>query len=276
MKRLYLVIFAGLLISCANKSNQINKQGERDSIVKVNNTVKVDSIVSEVKELTSHLASHSVRKTKVDKLSHYSHLRFSGRGFTTDTLTNWDNENALKIKSIELSGFDSIPLNFSKFKNVETLTIGYMDWDTVVINEVFPNLKKLNLFGKYLSLDNNPSWLKNIEVIHAEKSKIIGLKSFRQTPNLIEFKIGFSGFDHFPSDFNSLKRLKYFQTGAHTHGTIDLTKISVENMPCLKFVEFHSWRGNLSGIPKGIESVKTVKVHHTNLTKEEKAKLKRR
>lgn len=30
----------------------------------------------------------------------------------------------------------------------------------------------------------------------------------------------------------------------------------------------------MTGIPKGIENIKTVKIHHANLTKAEKAQLK--
>jgi len=91
---------------------------------------------------------------------------------------------------------------------------------------------------------------------------------------LIEFKFEGTSFNTFPTDFNSLQCLKYFKTHS-SNDLIDLSKIDLSKMPCLEFVQFHSWRDNLSGVPKGINQVKTVKVTHTNLTDEEKIKLKK-
>ena len=78
-------------------------------------------------------------------------------------------------------------------------------------------------FPKYLV--SEIKWIKNIEVIHANKTKFSGLNSFNQMPNLREVKLSFSGFDSFPSDFNNLRYLSYFQSGAHTFCEIDLNQL---------------------------------------------------
>ena len=272
----YTLSIITIIISCSNHNNNeknaTNKTSTKNEIKQaIEESIIINDTTSKVlKNLNSCNCKFVNPKTK-----HNADLMFSDGEFIIDTLLKWDNKKALEINSLMLYDFDTIPLEFNKFKNVETLIIGKIDWDTVTITDVFPKLKRLELKGKFLNLAGNPSWLKRIEIIHAKKSKIIGLNSFKQTPNLVKLKMEFSGFDKFPSDLNSLKCLKYFKTEAHQHGTIDLTKINLDNMPCLKFVQFHSWRDNLLGIPQGIDSIESVKIYHTNLTIEEKRKLKR-
>ncbi|MBL4706403.1 MAG: hypothetical protein JKY54_17880 [Flavobacteriales bacterium] len=212
---------------------------------------------------------------KTPEIPHRAEVGFSGYKFNLDSLNKWKSAEGLKVKTLLISKFDTIPEEFGIFKNVEFLILASIDWRMIQGLSVFPKLKGVEFRGKTIDLSDNPKWLAQIEVIHAQKSKIIGLKSFKSLPKLKELRIAFSGFDVFPSDFESMKCLQYFQTGAHTHGEINLAAIDLSNMPCLEFVEFQSWDKNMTGIPVGIDSVRKVKVHHGNLTEDEKLLLKK-
>ena len=167
--------------------------------------------------------------------------------------------------------------SFIIFKNVETVLIKGHFWKhfSGVGLENLPKFKNLIIFEKRIDLTGNPKWLNQIEVIRAQKTHFIGLKSFNNLPQLIKMKLAFCGFDNFPYDFDSLKCLNYFQTGAHSFGEIDLSLIDLSRMTCLKFVEFHTWNKNLKGLPKGIDSVEKVKILHSNLTTEQKEILRK-
>jgi len=211
---------------------------------------------------------------EVEKLSYYLDLTFSNNGtnFSLDTLNEWkDNPKRLKIKSIRLIDFDTIPKEMGIFENVERISLRGINSQHITGLEVFPKLKILETDMLWeFDLSNAQKWLRGIEVIHSNKTKFIGLKSFNELPNLKELKISFSGFVPFPKDFSNLKCLNYFQSTAHRFGEIDLNKIDLTKMPCLKYVEFHSWWKNLKGIPRGIEKIEKVKIHHGNLTENEK------
>jgi len=198
-------------------------------------------------------------------------LKFNGYNFHLDSLTKWTPNKALKIKSLEFRYFDTIPKEFKIFKNVEFLVIGYIDWDLINGLEIFPKLKGLELLGKTIDVSSNPSWLKNIEILHASKTHLIGLESFKSMPNLKEIDFGYGKFSPFPSDFNSLKCLISFKLGA-VQGIIDLNPFDLNQTPCLETLDLLSW-GGLKGLPKGIENIKNLSIKHPNLTKEEKDKL---
>lgn len=202
-------------------------------------------------------------------------LNFSKHNLTEDTLAIWaSHPDRLRIKSLSLSNFDTIPLALSMFKNVETIRFGRIDWRPIKNLPHFPHLKHLIFMGKEVDFNLFADQLHQIETIIAHKSKLTGLKSFSSLPKLKQFKIAHAGFDTFPTDFESLTCLHYFQIGAMTHGNVNLNEIDLSLMPCLQFVQFLSWHKNMTGIPKGIENIKTVKIHHANLTKAEKAQLK--
>ena len=177
--------------------------------------------------------------------------------------------------SLSLIDFDTIPIELKMFENIERIRLRGINSNNIFGLEMFNKLRILETEMLWeFDLSNNPKWLKNIEIIHSNKTKFIGLNSFKQLPNLKEVKISFSGFEPFPKDFESLKCLKYFQTGAHRFGEIILSEIDLSKMNCLEYVELHSWWKNLKGIPKGIETVNKVKIHHGNLSKREKEILK--
>lgn len=210
-------------------------------------------------------------KKKFNNISFSTDLTVIKGKINFNTILDSGSININEIKSIRLRGYDTIPEDFKIFKNVETIVVGY-HWTTFsgIGLENFPKFKKLFVFAKKLDLSNNPKWLQKVEVIQAQKTHIIGLESFSQLPKIVKIKMAYGGFDNFPSDFESMKCLNFFQIGAYGNGKIDLTEIDLSNMPCLKFVQFQSWAKMIFGIPKGIEKIEKVKISHDNLTKEEK------
>ncbi|PIQ16231.1 MAG: hypothetical protein COW67_04125 [Flavobacteriales bacterium CG18_big_fil_WC_8_21_14_2_50_32_9] len=268
---------------------QIFQSCQQQNEDKSNDKVQLEEITTEF-ETKLNSDTNSIENTRTilkdtcncdwiaEKLTHYTDLTFSNNGkpFNLDSLTRWiGNPDRLKIKSLRLRDFDTIPSEMSIFENVETIYLEAINHKNVQGLEVFPKLRILKAEEERFELSEHTKWIKNIEVIHVNKTKFSGLKSFNQMPNLRVLKLSFSGFDTFPSNFNNLKCLSYFQTGAHTFCEIDLTKLDFSEMTCLKYVEFQSWRENIKGIPNGIEKVKTVKISHPNLTNTEKEKLKK-
>lgn len=275
-KTLFFTLALMLLFGCKPTSEKVKSKKNSLNITDSTMFVKVsskqisnDSISR--KQVNQKVCSCQKKSTKIVK---HPDVSFSNRTFNKDTLEKWNRTKALRIKTIQLKEFDTIPIAFKRFENVETLILSKVDWRPITIQDIFPKLKKLKVLGKLLDLSHEPDWLEKIEVIHAEKSQIVGLESFNKLPNLIEFNVGGTSFDNFPSDFNSLQCLKYFKIHSSIGGTIDLNEIDLSNMPCLEFVQFHSWSDNIKGIPFGIDQIKTVKIFHSNLTKEEKNRLK--
>ncbi len=239
---------------------------------------KINSNSNSIEETKTVFEDSCNCDSVAEKFTHYTDLSFSNNStpFNLDSLTKWiDNPARLKIKSLGLKDFDTIPSEMSIFENVESVYLEAINNKNVQGLEVFPKLRVLKAEEERFTFSEETKWIKNIEVIHVNKTKFSGLKSFDHMPNLREIKLSFSGFDTFPSDFNNLKCLSYFQTGAHTFCEIDLNQLDFAEMICLKYVEFQSWRKNLRGIPSGIEKIETVKIRHPNLTKTEKEELKR-
>jgi len=261
------------------------QQGAENNLIQSNHLNDSSMVISD--SLTSDSTSIDLLETaldktcscedKVEELPFYTDLTFSNNGkpFNLDSLDRWkNNPDRFKIKSLRLIDFDTIPAEMAMFENVEYIFVEAINYKNIQGLELFPKLKIIRAEEERFIIDNNSTWISKIEIFHANKTEISGLKSFKQMPNLKQMKISFSGFDVFPADFSSLKCLNYFQTGAHTFGEIDLSNLDLSEMPCLKFVEFHSWRTNLKGIPTGLEHIETVKINHGNLTKDEKEKLK--
>jgi len=276
--KIYAVYLPIIIVLCCctqlSEPKEISEVEDTITTPKFSDTVVHDLIDTVVLE-TPILKECNCKTTDVD-FNWKPQLSISSYKYHLDSFKDWSEEDKLNITSLRLAAFDTIPNELEMFKNVETLTLGRIDWLGVSGIEMFPKLKNLNLMGKQLDLRHQPKWLNRIEVFHAQKSTITGLESFGSMPNLKMLKFQFSAFDEFPADFESLSCLQYFQIGAYTNGKVDLSTIDLSEMPCLKFAEFHSWHKNLSGIPTGINRIKTLKVHHDNLTDEENATLKAR
>lgn len=274
IRQMFIFLIVFLLFQCSPKDSTREKQNLLDA-------AKVETLEAAKADTTKRNQSYLTCKCdwEVKRFNHYTDLSFSNNSithpFNPDSLSKWkDNPERLKIRSLELVDFDTIPVDFKIFENVDRVyLLGY--GKNVQGLDIFPALRVLQAEGVYFQFDRNSKWLEDIEVIEVNKSEFLGIKSFKQLPNLREIRLSFSGFDSFPSDFESLKCLTYFQTGAHTTGEIDLTKLDLSSMKCLSYVEFHSWRENIKGVPKGIDHIETVNISHPNLTKVEKSGLKK-
>lgn len=270
-----LLVFP-LLLQCSQTKSEQEKGTQLDSLViptHLEQIIRVDS----AQNSSSEEKAECLCDEKLHGFSHHFDLTFSNNGspFHLDSLAIWkSNPKRLEIKSLRLIDFASIPPGMSIFENVESLYLQAINHKNVQGLEIFPKLRMLRAEEERLEIDENTKWIKNIEVLNAGKTKFSGLKSFNQMPNLKEVRLSFSGFDTFPSDFKTLKCLKYFEIGAHTFGEIDLTQLNLQNMACLEFIAFQSWRENINGIPNGFSRIKTVKINHPNLTKTEKEQLK--
>ena len=269
-----MIIFT--FFSCSQQSNKDNS-----NINELKKSTKFD-----IKHENANI--HSVdtiiditKKCKCDKnindLSLSTDLTINKNEVDFDTLLTSNSFEIENIKSIKLCGYDTIPKDFKIFKNVETVlitpSIDMVNFSGVGL-ENFPKFRNLSIFATIVDLTNNPKWLRQVEIFEAQKSHISGLKSFKQMPNLRKMELRYSGFDSFPKNFESMHCLNSFQLIAYSFNVIDLSKIDLSKLPCLKYIEFHSWDKGFIGIPKGIESVEKVKISHGNLTKDEKNKLK--
>lgn len=230
------------------------------------------------KEIQSSLPDSicSCDSTKA-KLNFHSDLTFSNNGtpFDPKALTPWvNNPKAKTIKSLALIDFDTIPEDMKEFDQVSKVFLRAINHKNVQGLEHFPNLKYLIAEEERFVWDSTTTWISQLQVIIANKTSISGLKSFGQMPHLRQILLSFSGFDEFPKDLGSLECLSFVEMGAHTFGTINLSKIDFSQSDCLKEIEFHSWRENLSGLPKGLKNIPQAKINHPNLTQEEKALLR--
>ncbi len=272
MTRRLLPLIAFLIFSCSQKSDSVQDKRETVELdtIEVASTV-IDSIPEKVDSLPD---TNTVRvcgcQGQIPKIP-----RSRPKSYPLDSLKVLSKEQKLAIKSLYLPHFDTIPEEYGELENVEFLHVGYIDWREVNGLDLFPKLKGVRFWGKTVDLSDNPKWLQNIEVIEAEKSRLIGLKSFKSLPKLKEIRFAFSTFDVFPSNFESMQCLQKCSFGAYLgRDSIDLNRIDLSKMPCLEYGEFHSWHKNFKGLPKGMDGVKTVKVLHGNLTEEEKQRLK--
>jgi hypothetical protein len=190
-----------------------------------------------------------------------------------DTLNNWLKENDPKsVKILEISWFGALPKEFKRFINVEILII--QNSGGKVLNlDYFPNLKSLFIEESRVKFSKR-SGLQHIRNLYANKSEVIGIKSFSYLPQLRTVYMTYSGFDKFPTKFEELNMLCSFVTGATTFGQIDLNLLDLQLNKCLENAQFHTWNNNIKGIPRNFHNLKSIKIEHPNLTEEEKEKLK--
>ena len=204
------------------------------------------------------------------------------RDFPVDTLNYWKKEErCLKVKSLALIGFNNISTEFEIFKNVEALLIaGQGDIDTIILHDIFPKLKFIDIREARLDVRKSNAWLKNIKYLNAFQAEIIGLKNFNQAPNLEQINLGIACFSPFPKDIEVLHCLKKIEIQTWGKDSIDLNQIDFSQMPCLLYAYFQTWSDaktcTMVGIPKGIKNRTDINVYinHQRLTKQEKAILK--
>lgn len=170
----------------------------------------------------------------------------------------------LRVKAIELYGFDTIPAMVQVFKNVEHFYLigtGELFGKAARLKglDSFSGLSSLNIEGCNLILDSTESWLKNLEVFFMSKSKVKGISSFKQLPRLKALLIGHSGFDVFPRDFNSLLCLQELNIEEYKFGIgcMDLRNMNLTHFKCLR--KLRVWGGS-GGLPQGLDSAGNVEL----------------
>lgn len=196
----------------------------------------------------------------------FSHWNYLNRRQEFDSLYRRYTHDSirLRVKAIELHGFDTIPAMMQVFKNVEHFyLIGTGEFFGKAVRlkglDPFSGLSSLNIEGCNLILDSTDSWLKNLEVFFMSKSKIKGISSFKQLPRLKTLLIGHSGFDVFPRDFNSLLCLQELNIEEYKFGTgcVDLRNMNLTHFKCLR--KLRVWGGS-GGLPQGLDSAGNVEL----------------
>ena len=170
----------------------------------------------------------------------------------------------LSIKSIKLSGFDTIPAMMQVFKNVEQIRlsgIAALFGKAALLKglDQFPRLIFLDIEGCHVTIDSTDNPLKNLELLIISKSKVKGISSFRQIPRLKTLLIGHAGFDVFPKDFNSLTCLQVLNIEEYKFGIgcVDLRGMNLADFKCLR--KLRVWGGS-SGLPQGLDSAGNVEL----------------
>lgn len=269
---LLLIIFG--VIQCTRKDSVSTLPQEADTAQVVRARPENDT----VPENQSYRNCSCDRELEI--FNYYTDLTISNNStqhpFHPDSLLKWrDNPARLNVRSLGLTDFDTIPAELGIFENVESVYFMGINRTHIHGLEIFPQLRILKTEHADIHFNGNATWLRNLEVIYSNKTRFSGFTSFRQLPNLREVRLSFSGFDSFPADLEKLKCLIYVQIGAHTFGDIDLSTLDLSNLKCLRYIEFNTSRENIKGIPAGMDHIGAVNISHPNLTKTEKAKLKK-
>jgi hypothetical protein len=202
---------------------------------------------------------------------------YSTNSFPIEILNQWDKTASEKIKKINFNNFDTIPIQFGQFSNVESLSMGYL-WPKTYLPDIYPKLERIELEMVDLTIAPNARFKQNLKEIEAGKSTIYGIKSFRELPNLEIINIGFSRFDPFPNDLRTLKKLKKLHLGAY-NDSLNINDLGLSELQSLKSVIIVSWIKGFSGFPKDIMKIDSKKVkmeiRHNSMTAEQKKMMRR-
>jgi hypothetical protein len=272
MKIVQLMI-AVVLISCNSERN-----GHNSSEIDLEKSVTTsgDSIVIEKRECDC--SPINPLSSGPGSPTFHNHENFSGTKTRNDIeLAKYGKESTrLKVTSLQLRDYDTIPDKFAVFENVERVMISTRSG--VKGLDKFPKLKEITFFDSEVKVDTTEKWLKRIKIFNADKTRIIGLGSFRYMPNLVSLHMGFSGFDMWPKDIQNLECLQTLILGAHCFGEVNLSTIDLSNFKCLKKAIFSTWYNTLSGLPAGLDDTSKIielEVSHEKLTRAEKSEIKK-
>ena len=265
-----ILILTSVIFGC-NLSNQ--KSDFKTENEKKSSTIEVKKI--EVEKVPDVVVKCDCKQQ--DYIRNYStDLVFRNSGHykaVNDSLfEKWSQDSLFKlVESIRFVRYDTIPEKFSKFIEVNRVSIE--NRNGIYGLDYFPKLKTVHFFGSKISLKTNEKWVGKIEALYAQKSKFRGLSSFKNVPNLRVLYFAFSGFDNFPTDINELRCLKEITLGSYV-GELDLSRLDFTKNYCLRKIEMLTWGNNFIGIPITNSRIKRLKINHPNLTKEEKSVLK--
>ncbi|PHR47049.1 MAG: hypothetical protein COA32_08995 [Fluviicola sp.] len=166
-------------------------------------------------------------------------------------------------RSIRLIGFDTIPKELGSLENINTALVSTMDGITGL--DVFPKLKVVRFWGSSkVSFDENETWLRRIEALRLEKTQITNLSSISLFENLKQLEVFHSGFEDLAPDFDELKCLNKLYVRAYIGDVIQLDKIDLRKMPCLKELYLLDVYRTLKGVPKNIKKSNLIDVYVKN------------
>lgn len=282
MPLLYFLL--GVLISftaCSTPTTSPKeKEVEKPSITTtIDTTITKDTIAQPLPPVDSILPCTCKKKSY--KTTPRTQLTFSAHTLKTNpqAIEEWaDNPDLSTIKSLRLTGFDSIPTSFSIFTEV-TKVVLVSNRNSAGL-DYFPKLKELHFFGGPITLNRKEKWMKRLQILAAQKTVFESFPSFRAFPNLTIIDFAFSGFKDFPKDLEQLSCLQELHFNAYINGSKDhplnLGQLDLSRFPCLRKVAFQSWQNALTGLPKGLLSapLQRVVVQHINLLESEKLALK--
>lgn len=170
----------------------------------------------------------------------------------------------LRVKTLTLNGFDTVPAMMHVFKNVEHLYLtgsGQLFGKPAQLAGLnqFPKLISVNIEGCNIIIDSTDTWLKKLEALLMIKSKVKGIRSFKQLPHLRSLVIGHSGFDYFPKDLDALTCLREIDIEEYKFGIghIDLRHMKLHHFTCLK--KLRVWGGG-AGLPQGLDSIGKIEL----------------
>jgi len=269
MKKILVILGVVLMSSC---------QSDKKETVGSDNPIKTDTIRS-IRQTTHHCDCSrfdSIRSyPRGPRFQNYDNVREVKSRNDTEWNKYSNDTLRLTVKEIQLWDYDTVPDKFRIFENVEKITLSARHGIKGL--DIFPKLKEVEFFDSVIKIDTAEMWVQRIEIFSAGKTKVEQLKSFKSLPNLVHIKMGFSGFDKFPSDIESLKCLKELELGAYMFGPLDLGTIDLSKFHCLIKATFQTWYESLNGIPKGLNDTTKpleLQISHKNLTTEEKVKIK--
>ncbi|MBL4755653.1 MAG: leucine-rich repeat domain-containing protein [Flavobacteriales bacterium] len=175
---------------------------------------------------------------------------------------------------------DTIPEQFKIFENVQQVSFVHIqDRNAKGKNihglDIFKKLKKVVFWGSDIILDPKDEWLKGVEVLDFQKTRVRGITDFSTMPNLQELSMSYSGFMEFPKNIETLKCLSTLTLEVYRN-KLALSDIDISKLPCLKQLELQTWYNTMTGIPEGLEnnSLQALHIHHQTLTEKEKEIIK--
>jgi hypothetical protein len=147
-------------------------------------------------------------------------------------------------------GFDTVPPELYVLVNIEKVLINTRKGITGLDN--FPKLKSVGFWGSGISVNENEKWMRNIEYLRLEKTRIHNLSSIGLFVNLKQLDIFHSGFKGLIPKLDTLKCLNRLNIRAYLGDKIELKEIDLGKMPCLKYLYLQDAHNTMIGIPSKI------------------------
>jgi hypothetical protein len=265
MKTIYIILLSLLFANCQEKhvseqNHDIEKTSDDNYSVKIEN----DNYLCDCTEKNAELPQEI-------KITFGDNQNIS----ESEEYKKWSNNSLRKkVTSISLRRFDSIPKVLSIFENVTKLEIESRD--SLVGFDIFKNLKHITFWGSNIILNSNENFIKHLEVLTLEKSRISGVDSISKFSNLKILNIRHSGFHNCNMDIGKISCLRELEIRAYLTEELDLRKVDLSNLICLRKLYILDTYEKIKGIPRGISKLNLKKLTIINnfITQEEKELLK--